>query len=119
MIDKKYWKIKPIPDQRQELGYENFFLDSDAEKIMSGHKPLDMDDKWFIYSENSWVYFVRSWSGCHIFAFQLAGSPAGGARVVGSWVNANPEEYCMQGKEKDTKIINSLIKSRFGVEGCT
>ena len=116
MVTKNNWKTMPIPQERENLGYQNFFWDSDAEKIMSGYKPVDMDDKWFIYSENGWVYFVRSWTGHHIFAFQLTGSSAGGAKVVASWVNANKDEYRSLGKEMDIQIINNLIKSRFGIE---
>jgi len=117
VVKKSDWKTKPIPDEREDLGYTNFFWDSDAEKIMSGHKPTDMDDKWFIYSENGWVYFVRSWTGHHIFGIQLSGSPAGGARVVASWVNSNTEQHRSQSKEADIQLISNLIKSRFGVDG--
>ncbi len=108
-----------LPDEPQDLGYQNFFWDVDAEKILTGHKPGDMDDKWFIYSEEGWVYFVRSWTGHHIFAFKLEGSSDGGAKVVASWVNANTEQYNSPGKQVDIQIINNLLKSRFGVEGCT
>ena len=117
MIKKKDWKTIPIPEKRKELGYQKFFWDSDAEKIMAGHKPASMDDKWFIYSESGWVYFVRSWTGHHIFAIQLAGSSSGGAKVVASWVNANPDEYQSPGNEADIQFIDSLIKSSFGVHG--
>lgn len=117
VIRKEDWKTEPIPEEREELGYDNFFSDSDVEKIMAGHKPEDMDDKWFIYSENGWVYFVRSWTGIHIFAFQLEASPDGAARVVSSWVNANQDQYRSQGKKDDIQLINNLIKSRLGVEG--
>ena len=93
MVSKGDWKLQPIPEERKELDYKNFFWDSDAEKILAGYKPAKMDDKWFIYSEDGWVYFVRSWSGYHIFAIQLTGTPAGGVKVVSSWVNANKEQY--------------------------
>lgn len=117
MIKKSDWKTTPLPKKTEDLGYQNFFWDSDAEKIMCGHKPSDMDDKWFIYSENGWVYFVRSWSGHYVYAIQLAGTPVGGSKVISSWVNSNPDQYRSPGKEMDIQIINQLIKSRFGVEG--
>lgn len=117
MVEKKDWKTEPLPSKKEDLGYKNFFWDADAEKIMAGHKPEDMDDKWFIYSENGWVYFVRSWTGHHIFGLQLAGSPTGGSKVVASWVNTDSNQYRSPGREMDIQIINKLIKSRFGVEG--
>tara|TARA_B100000795_G_scaffold200674_1_gene154456 strand:+ start:324 stop:503 length:180 start_codon:yes stop_codon:yes gene_type:complete len=42
------------------------------------------NDRWFIYYEDSWVYFVRSWTGYHIFGFKLAVSPDGSANVIAS-----------------------------------
>jgi len=117
VIRKSDWKTQPIPEARRDLEYSNFFWDSDAEKIMAGHKPSDMDDKWFIYSEGGWVYFVRSWTGHHIFGIELAGSPAGGSRVVSSWVNSEPDQYRSNGREQDIELLNALIKSRFGVVG--
>ncbi|MEZ8132037.1 hypothetical protein, partial [Enterovibrio norvegicus] len=119
VLTKSDWKTEPFPIKKDDLGYEGFFCDEDAEKIMSGHKPEDMDDKWFIYSEGGWVYFVRSWTGHHIFALQLTGTPTGGVKVIASWVNRNFEQYRSPGKEIDIQIINNLIKSRFGVEGHT
>ena len=115
MIRKTDWKTKAMPEKRQDLGYQNFFWDADAEKILAGHKPDDMDDKWFIYCENGWVYFVRSWTGHYIFAFKLEGSSAGGAKVVASWVNNDANQYRSPGREANITIINQLLKSRFGV----
>ena len=61
----------------RQLPYDRFFYDSEAKKILDGFKPRDMDDKWFIYAEEGWVYFIRSWSGKYIFGLKLDGSPAG------------------------------------------
>ncbi|TLM72996.1 hypothetical protein ACONUD_07400 [Microbulbifer harenosus] len=115
VVKKEDWKVKNLPIEREDLGYSNFFWDSDAEKIMSGHLPTSMDDKWFVYSENGWVYFVRSWTGHYIFAFQLTGSSAGGSRVISSWVNTNPEQYRSQSRESDVQLLNDVISSTFGI----
>lgn len=116
MIKKEDWKTEPIPDAREDLGYQNFFWDSDAEKLLAGYKPTDMEDKWFVYSQEGWVYFVRSWTGHHIFAIKLAGSSAGGANVIASWVNTNQKQYRSQGREQDIKLLNGIIKGRFNIE---
>ena len=42
------------------------------------------NDRWFIYYEDSWVYFVQSWTGYHIFGFKLAVSSDGSANVIAS-----------------------------------
>ena len=106
----------PIPVEKADLGYQKIFSAADAKKIMSGHKPEDMDDRWFIYYEDSWVYFVRSWTGYHIFGFKLAASPDGSSSVIASWANRNIDEYQSTSKENDIQNIDDLIHSIFEVK---
>ena len=114
-VKKSDWKTMPIPVEKADLGYQKVFRAADAKKIMSGHKPEDMDDRWFIYYEDSWVYFVRSWTGYHIFGFKLAVSPNGSANVIASWANRNIDEYQSKSKENDIQTINDLINGIFDV----
>ena len=74
------------------------------------------NDRWFIYYEDSWVYFVRSWTGYHIFGFELAASPDGSSCVIASWANRNIDEYQSENKEGDIQTINDLINGIFGVK---
>ena len=89
---KEDWNIQTFPDKNESFEYDRFFSDLDAEKIMLGHVPQDMEDKWFIYAENGWVYFHRSWTGNCIYKIKLDGSPAG-VRVTDAYVNRDPEQY--------------------------
>ena len=106
----------PIPVEKAALGYQKFFRTVDANKIMSGYKPEDMDDRWFIYYEDSWVYFVRSWTGYHIFGFKLAVSTHGTASVVASWANREIDEYQSKSKENDIQTITDLINAIFELD---
>ena len=114
-VKKSDWKTMPIPVEKVDLGYQKVFLAADAKKIMSGYNPESMDDRWFIYYEDSLVYFVRSWTGYHIFGFKLAVSPNGSANVIGSWANRNIDEYQSKSKENDIQTINDLIDGIFDV----
>ena len=114
-VTKSDWKTMPIPVEKADLGYQKVFRAADAKKIMSGHKAEDMDDRWFIYHEDSWVYFVRSWTGHHIFGFELAASPDGSSSVIASWANRNIDEYQSTSKEADIQTINDLINGIFNV----
>ena len=115
VVKKSDWKTMPIPVEKADLGYQKVFRAVDAKKIMSGYKPEDMDDRWFIYCEDSWVYFVRSWTGHHIFGFELAASPDGSSCVIASWANRNIDEYQSTSKEADIQTINDLINGIFNV----
>jgi hypothetical protein len=79
--------------------------------MIQGHIPQDMDDKWFIYFEDGWLYFHRSWTGACVYALRLDGSPSG-VRVIDGWVSRNKRQYRSPGIERDREIVLQLIRSR-------
>ena len=105
------WKTLPIPHQREHFDLPLLFSDADGEQIKIGHVPEDMDDKWFIFFENGWLYFHRSWTGHCIYGIRLDGSP-NGVRVIDAWVNCDPNEYKSPGLDTDINIIKQLISNR-------
>jgi len=104
------WKRRELPVEREDLKLEAFFTDADAEEMMQGFIPKQMEDKWFIYFEDGWLRFHRSWTGAAIYALRLEGSPAG-VRVIESWVNRNPAQYTLKDTEFDRKLVTYLIDS--------
>ena len=115
MIKKEDWKTQPFPNDTEDLGYQHSFLGSDAEKLIAGHRPRGMEDKWFVYSEGGWVYFVRSWTGYYIFAIQLAGTSGGTVNVIASWVSTDLNQYQSRGRENDIKSLNAIINALFNI----
>ena len=75
---------------------------------MRGLIPRQMEDKWFIYFHEEWLYFLRSWTGAYVFALRLDGSPAG-VRVTDSWVNREPNENKGNDDEYDRKLLSFLV----------
>lgn len=104
------WKRLPPPVEREDLGVDALFTDADAEQMMRGLIPEQMEDKWFIYFDKGWLFFHRSWTGALIYALRLDGCPAG-VRVVESWVNRNPQQYSGTDTENDRKLVRFLIDS--------
>lgn len=99
-----------MPAERERLDLLLLFSDADVEQITHGHVPSDMDDKWFIFFEDGWLYFHRSWTGHCIFAVRLDGSP-NGVRVIEAWVNRNQEQYNSPGADADRRMVEQLIQS--------
>ena len=106
--NRSSWKTLPVPEQKNSLGFTSHFSDLEAERIQHGLVPQQMEDKWFIYSEQGWVYFHRSWTGACVYWLKLDGSPMG-VHVVESWVNADTTQYQSPGPEFDRKLIEFLI----------
>ena len=108
-VNKDTWKTKPAPEKKEFLGYEALFSDLEAERMIEGLKPMGMEDKWFIYHENGYLYLHRSWTGTLIYWLKLDGSPSG-VRVTESWVNRDTEEYKETEIEYDRQMLDFLIR---------
>ncbi|MDH5630790.1 MAG: hypothetical protein OEY96_11625 [Gammaproteobacteria bacterium] len=108
IASKKSWKNEPMAKEREMLSFDKIYTNLDAEKMMKGFIPEDMDDKWFIYFENRWLYFHRSWTGHCIFKLKLDCSPTG-ARVMETWVTRNQLHYKSSGSEDELSMLSALI----------
>ena len=100
-----------MPARRERFDLPLLFLDAEAEQMGGGHVPNGMDDKWFIFFEEGWLYFHRSWTGYCIYAVRLDGSPAG-VRIAEAWVNRNQEQYKSPGLDTDRRMVEQLIRTR-------
>jgi hypothetical protein len=102
------WKHLPPPSRREDLAFRAEFTHAEAERVMQGLVPERMEDKWFIYFEDGWLRFHRSWTGAFIYALRLEESSAG-ARVAESWVNRDPDQYRGSDTEYDRRLVRFLI----------
>jgi len=110
--DPQTFKRLPPPEKREKLELSALFSDAEAERMRQGFAPRDMDDRWFVYFEDGWLNFHRSWTGSHVYALKLEGSPFG-VRVVEGWVSRD-EDYRSPGIEHDRDFIVKLTRSLFG-----
>lgn len=75
--------------------------------------PFSMEDKWFVFYEEPWLYLHRSWTGMCVFQvrFELID---GMYRVVEALVNRDPKEYGSTDDIGDTLFATAIIDSRAG-----
>ncbi len=84
------WKTQPIPELNTQLQLERTFTLKEYEHLSWGQIPQEMEDKWFTYLEDDWLYFHRSWTGFCIYQVSL--KQIGDNYIVGeAWVNRDPE----------------------------
>lgn len=102
------WKHLPPPEEREPLGFEAFYNDYETDQLKLGLVPDQMEDKWFIYFEDGWLRFHRSWTGAYIYALKLEPSPEGW-RVTDSWVNRNHQQYAGKNTAYDRKLVQFLV----------
>ncbi len=104
---QKTWKNSPI-DSPKRIELELQFTDKQFSKIIRGLIPGQMEDKWFIFYEGSWLYFHRSWTGFGIYKAKLEESKSGYS-IREFWVERNQEKYQNKNDEEDIHNITFLI----------
>ena len=99
MIQKSDWKTLEMPPRTASFTLSYPLADSDLAAIREGHRPEEMEDKWFMYCEGDTLYIHRSWTGYCIYAValsqtgSLAGTPPSTRRPLsrrtGTWWNSS------------------------------
>src|ERR1700722_2599904 len=102
------WKIIPPPTRRADLAFTESFTQEELERMKRGLIPQQMEDKWFIYFDEPWLYFHRSWTGARIYAVRFESSAAG-ASAVESWVSRDSTQYRETRTDYDRLVVRFLI----------
>jgi hypothetical protein len=100
------WDILPLPANRIPLGFVTTYDGSEAERIRQGFIPQQVEDKWFAYCKDDWLYFHRSWTGAGIFGVRF---DSHGVRVIDSWITADPQQPVGDDLDYNRKLLGCLI----------
>ena len=102
------WKTKPMPEARARIAYARSFDGKQHERATRGLVPREMEDKWFVYFDEPWLWFHRSWTGVCIYGVRLR--PDGeGSVVEEAWVNRAPEQYRETDDAHDVALLGFLV----------
>jgi hypothetical protein len=97
-----------MPEARVRLGYGRS-LDRDQQaRVVRGLVPREMEDKWFVYYDEPWLYFHRSWTGLCVYAVRLHAQGEGSV-VEEAWANRAPEEYRETDDAHDVALLSFLV----------
>lgn len=100
---------KPMPAARARVPYARVFDAGEHARVVRGLVPREMEDKWFIFHDASWVWFHRSWTGIAIYGVKLRAEGDGSA-VEEAWVNRDPAEYRETDDAHDAALLGFLIE---------
>jgi hypothetical protein len=109
-VTRSAWKNTPMGAERERLDYEQAFSKIDYARIVRGWLPHEMEDKWFIYYEDEWLFFHRSWTGLCMFQAHLAESNSGYV-IDEAWVTRDKENYKGDDVTQDAQLLGTLINS--------
>jgi hypothetical protein len=67
-----------------------------------------LEDKWFIYLEEDWLYIHRSWTGNCIHQVRFASEDTQ-HRIAEAWVNRDQTQYVEVNDKTDVDLLLKLI----------
>jgi O-acetyl-ADP-ribose deacetylase (regulator of RNase III) len=103
-----WMKVLPLPEKRARIPFQRDFDGADQRRIAAGLVPEAMEDKWFIYLEDDWLYLHRSWTGVCIYAVRLR--PIGpGSAVEEAWANRDTTQYSKADDAYDVAMLGFLV----------
>src|SRR5688572_18541891 len=88
---KATWSNHPI-DNPKRIAIDLRFTKTQFAKLVKGLIPREMEDKWFIYYEEEWLYFHRSWTGYGWYKAQVI-KTADYYSINEFWAERNHEKY--------------------------
>jgi hypothetical protein len=107
------WKNERIPPAREAFTVDRSYTAAELSSIAGGLIPRQMEDKWFIYYEEPWVYVHRSWSGHCIYMARFEATDAGHT-VAEVWANRDPAQYNERSAANDAALLSILLDQRAG-----
>ncbi len=104
---KTTWQNHPI-DNPKRINIDILFTDKQFSKMSNGLIPQQMEDKWFVYYENDWLYFHRSWTGFGLYKAKL-NKETEGYSIKEFWAERNQEKYKNENDQTDIETFSFLI----------
>ena len=116
---KESWENIPITIPKLikicEIASEKklIFSEGQYEILKKGLIPEEMEDKWFIYFENNWLYFHRSWTGYGIFKAEIIEEKNNNDdkiyKINELYVESNKEYYNSNNGKNELDLLRQLI----------
>lgn len=108
VTSKDNWIVKEMPVQNKRLDFQRAYTESDFQLIAAGLIAKEMEDKWFIYFEDPWLYLHRSWSGVCIYKVRIV-QDGERSLAVEAVVNRDTDQYRLEDDDYDLRIVDFLI----------
>src|SRR5258708_5647894 len=104
------WKSQPMPEARARIPFARSFDRDRHRRVTLGLVPREMEDKWFVFFEEPWLWLHRSWTGVCIYGVRLRAEGEGSV-VEEAWVDRKPDEYRETDDAHDVALLSFLVDS--------
>lgn len=104
----------PMSAQRERVPIDLRFGAEEFAVLARGKIPRVMESRWFVFHENGWVYFHRSWTGHCIYQVRFAVED-GDYVAQEAWVTRDRSQYRGKSPEHESKGIQAVINMTFSI----
>lgn len=102
------WQHQPMRRPRF-LAYEDAFNPAEWRRLERGLIPDQMEEKWFVYVDDEWIHFHRSWTGFELYRARHV--ERGGMRVIiGVEHETDPDIYEPGGPDYERGVVRWLTR---------
>ena len=111
------WKTEPMPNNDDASDYELSIplAKEDLDILRMGHIPEAQEDHWFMYTDNEYIRYFRSWTG--MCAFEAHYSKDGSNyRIDHLRMNKNMCEFGVNGDEAGAWLFRYLVTAEIGAD---
>lgn len=110
------WDILPMPEEHTIIRTD-IKIPSDAMDIIrKGHIPDAMEDHWFMYCDEEYIRYYRSWTGICIYEARYEKADDG-YRLTSIIANRLPEQYSQTNDRRDYCMFMYLLITEAGGDG--
>lgn len=110
------WKTESMPNNSEDVSEVtmNFMIPSEPMKIIQkGHIPESQEDHWFMYCDEEYIRYFRSWTG--MCSFEAHYIKEGEDYLIDKLrINRNLAEFGVNGDEAGTALFRYLIIAESG-----
>ncbi|MGA1286046.1 MAG: NUDIX domain-containing protein [Rubrivivax sp.] len=108
---REHWRTRPFPARCRALDFQRSFTPQEMRQVVRGFTPTVMEEKWFVYLEDSILHFHRSWTGNAVYRLWIEPVPAqpGHWRVWRAQASRHPGQWASTDDEQDLATLRDLV----------
>lgn len=70
-VTREDWDLEEVAVEFREIPYTDEFSSDEWRRLSHGLRPAEMEDKWFIFCEESTLHIHRSWTGRLVYRVEF------------------------------------------------
>lgn len=110
------WKTMPMPEKYAVIRTDIKIPSEAMDIVRKGHIPEAMEDHWFMYCDEEYIRYYRSWTGFCIYEARYEKTEEG-YKVTSIKANRFPDQYRGTNDRRDFCMFMYLLLTETGGDG--